>query len=68
MRCIVLLAATHAREGSARPSCLPDTYRAEAPSMTDKRIQFDFELEFTNGGGLTGIRVPARRAERRGDR
>ena len=22
--------------------------------MTDKRIEFDFELEFTNGGGLTG--------------
>ena len=22
--------------------------------MTDKRIEFDFELEFTNGGDLTG--------------
>jgi hypothetical protein len=23
-------------------------------NMTDKRVQFDFDIEFTNGGGLQG--------------
>ena len=33
--------------------------------MTDTRIQFDFELEFTNGGGLagTGFRLDVPNAE-----
>src|SRR5262252_1852536 len=28
--------------------------RLQGGSMADRRVQFDFEIEFSNGGGLTG--------------
>ena len=33
--------------------------------MADRRVQFDFDIEFSNGGSLTGRGVPARHRGRR---
>ena len=46
-----VLAATHAREGSVRPSCLPDTHRAEAPRESVRNTEYAGKREITPGAG-----------------
>src|SRR5215467_8946496 len=33
---------------------IPRTAGAKRGTMADRRVQFDFDIEFSNGGGLTG--------------